>query len=247
MDAPKPWVLVTGGSRGIGSAIVRKLCEASYMVVFTYKSSQTYAKELELELNSEKMKCIGRQCDMTNQEHVGLMADELLYEYGAPSALICNAGITMDSLIINMPSENWSQVINTNLDATYYVIRAFASSMVENGNGSIVLVSSVTANKGNVGQSNYGASKAALVGMSKSLAVELGRFNVRVNVVAPGYISSDMTSALSDSVKKKALSMIPMSRIGSVDDVAAAVEFLLGSGADYITGQTLVVDGGLTA
>ncbi|MBS3934644.1 MAG: 3-oxoacyl-ACP reductase FabG [Sulfuritalea sp.] len=245
--ANQQWVFVTGGSRGIGAGIARGLTRAGYNVVFSYLSSTEAADALAAECTREGVWCRGLRCDMGDCDPVHALAEELCRTYGAPYAIINNAGIARDSLIFMMDREKWSEVIRSNLDAAYYVAHAFIPKMVETDGGCIINLSSVTAIKGNTGQSNYGATKAALIGMTKSLAVELGRFKLRVNAIAPGLIATEMTDQMPEAQRKKLVSHVPLGCLGSVEDVSATVEFLLGPGGRYITGQTFVIDGGLTA
>lgn len=241
------WVLVTGGTRGIGAGIVRWLTTLGYGVAFTYISSDEAAKALEAEGKREEGWCRGYRCDMSDTDAVTKLCDSLCAEFSPPHAVINNAGITRDSLIFMMDREKWHDVIRTNLDSAYNVIHAMVPKMIENQDGCIINISSVTALKGNAGQANYGATKAALIGMSKSLSIELGRFNIRVNVVAPGLIETEMTAKIPEAHKKKMISNVPLGCLGSVEDISRMVEFLIGAGGRYVTGQTFVVDGGLLA
>ena len=175
------------------------------------------------------------------------LAAELQAVHGAPYAIINNVGITRDALMLHMSAQHWGEVIRNNLDSAYYATRAFTTGMIERGDGCIVNMSSVTGIKGNPGQANYAATKAALIGMTRSLAVELGRFNIRVNSVAPGIIATEMTASLTDQQVRKIASQVPLRRLGRVDEIAATVTFLLSRGSCYTTGQTFVVDGGLSA
>ena len=243
----KQWILVTGGTRGIGAGIVRWLNGAGYGVAFTYLSSDAAARALEAECAGKSGWCRGFRCDMSDNDAVAALCASLCAEFSPPYAIVNNAGITRDALIFMMSREKWREVISTNLDSAYTVIHAFVPKMIENNDGCIINISSVTALKGNPGQANYGATKAALIGMSKSLALELGRFNIRVNVVAPGLIETEMSDKIPEPQKKKMISNVPMGRLGSVEDVSRMVEFLLGAGGRYVTGQTFVVDGGLIA
>ncbi|MCG7539016.1 MULTISPECIES: 3-oxoacyl-ACP reductase family protein [Pseudoalteromonas] len=240
------WVLVTGGTRGIGEAIVRELAVAGYRVVFTYKSSQLKAESISASLTEEGYLCEAHQCDMTQFSEVGELAKKLEKAYGAPYALVNNAGITKDAILLNMELEHWEEVMDTNLNSQFYVLKSLVKSMLMQG-GCIVNVSSVTAFKANPGQINYAATKAATIAMTKTLARELGRFNIRVNSLAPGLIETEMTSKIDERSMNSMFKSIPLGRIGQVHDVAPAVLFLLGAGGNYITGQTLVIDGGFTA
>lgn len=247
MSTDNHWVLVTGGTRGIGRGIVQTLASSDYNVVFTYISSDTAAQNLVSDLEKTGRWCEGYRCDVSQGDEVASLAKTLIAKHGAPYAIINNAGITKDSLFMNMDYEKWSSLIATNLDSAYHMTHAFIPSMLPAGDGCIINMSSITAHKGNVGQVNYAASKAALIGMTHSLAAELGRFNIRVNAVAPGLIATEMASHIDEAHQKKILSLIPLRRLGSIDDVTAMVKFLLGPGGLYLTGQTFVIDGGLTA
>ncbi len=240
------WVLVTGGTRGIGEAIVRELASAGYRVVFTYKSSQSKADSIITSLTEKGLLCEAYQCDATQFSEVSELAKELDRAYGPPYALVNNAGITRDAILVNMELEHWEEVIDTNLNSQFYVLKNFVSSMLMQG-GCIVNVSSVSALKASTGQINYAAAKAATIAMTKTLARELGRFNIRVNSLAPGLIETDMTSQIDERSMRSMSKSIPLGRIGKVHEVALAVLFLLGDGGNYITGQTLVIDGGFTA
>lgn len=243
----KAWVFVSGGSRGIGAGVVKALVDANYSVAFTYVASDDAARALEDALGNEDNWCRGYKCDMGNQESVDQLAAELQAVHGAPYAIINNVGITRDALMLHMSAQHWGEVIRNNLDSAYYATRAFTAGMIERGDGCIVNMSSVTGIKGNPGQANYAATKAALIGMTRSLAVELGRFNIRVNSVAPGIIATEMTASLTDQQVRKIASQVPLRRLGRVDEIAATVTFLLSRGSCYTTGQTFVVDGGLSA
>lgn len=184
---------------------------------------------------------------MSSVEEVEVLAEKLVQQFGAPYAIVNNAGCTRDALVVRMDHEQWRDIINTNLSSAYYSVRALTTPMMQNGGGCIINMSSVTAFKGNVGQVNYAATKAGLIGMTRSLAVELGRFNIRVNAVAPGLIETEIMEHLTEDQKRSFISNIPLRRMGAIDDVSAMIQFLLGAGGTYVTGQTFVVDGGLTA
>ncbi|TDB47469.1 3-oxoacyl-ACP reductase FabG [Photorhabdus luminescens] len=247
MNISTSWVFISGGSRGIGKGIVKMLAAQNYHVVFTYKSSTNEAQTLCQEIEQQGYRCEGYQCDVSNAEEVKILSTELISRYGAPYAIINNAGITQDALLINMKEEEWHNVISTNLSSVYLVNHAFLPEMITAGEGCIIHMSSVTAFKANSGQVNYAATKAAMIGITRSLAVEVGRFNVRVNTVAPGLIDTEMLDHIPASHRKKLLSNIPLGRLGSVEDIALTINFLLSPGGRYITGQTFVIDGGMTA
>ena len=240
------WVLVTGGTRGIGEEIVKKLASAGFRVVFTYKNSDARASEIVRGIVSDGLLCEGYRCDVSKIKEIGGLAERLIGLYGAPYALINSAGITRDSILINMDHDQWSDVIDTNLNSLFYILKSFVKSMVMQG-GCIINISSVSAIKANPGQVNYAATKGAVIAMTNTLAREMGRFNVRVNSVAPGLVETDMTSKIDKRSMAEMAKNIPLGRIGNVQDIAPMVLFLLGEGASYITGQTFVIDGGFTA
>ncbi|MCD0252497.1 3-oxoacyl-ACP reductase FabG [Xanthomonas campestris pv. campestris] len=243
----RKWVLVTGGSRGIGRGLVEALCAVGYEVAFTYRKSAESAGALEAEI-AERGGCAhGHHCDSSDAAAVRELAQELVSRNGAPYGLINNAGVTRDALMMRMSDEEWGDVIGNNLNAAFYVTRAFLPAMAENGGGCVLHMSSVAGHRGSAGQTNYSATKAALSGMTRSLAVEMGRFDLRVNAIAPGYIETDMIKTMPDAQRRSIRSAVPLRRIGTAEDIAAVAVFLLGPGAAYITGQTFVVDGGLTA
>lgn len=233
--------VVTGASRGIGRAIALELGRAGAHVIINYLRSEAAAAEV--------LATIGRgtlvQADVTTLEGVDALiaAGEAA---GGTDILVNNAGITRDGLMLRMTDEQWFEVIDTNLTSTFRVCRAVAQHMLSRRSGVIINLTSVSGMMGNAGQANYAAAKAGIVAMSRSLAKELGRRNVRVNCVAPGFIDTDMTRVLPDELLKGVKQMIPLRRLGTAEDVAPMVRFLAGPGAAYITGQTFVVDGGLS-
>jgi 3-oxoacyl-[acyl-carrier protein] reductase len=239
------WILVTGGTRGIGRQLVIGLSKAGYDVMFTFKSSLRDAAELESNSTPDAL-IKGFQCDCTDLASVNELASSLVTEFGAPYCVINNAGITKDSLMMNMPFEDWQSVITNNINSTFLVSRAFIHSMIENSQGIIIQMSSVSGLRGISGQTNYSSSKSAMIAFTQSLALEVARFNIRVNAVAPGYINTAMVDAIQQDEIKKIEKRIPLRRMGTVEDVSNLVEFLVSDKASYITGQTFVVDGGLS-
>jgi 3-oxoacyl-[acyl-carrier protein] reductase len=230
---PSRVVLVTGGSKGIGHGIALRLAKAGHRVAATYRSGEVPADVL------------GVQCDVTDPVQVEAAFAQVESNLGAVEVLIANAGITRDTLLMRMSDEDWDQVIATNLSGAFRVARRAARPMIRGKFGRIVFVSSVVGMMGSAGQVNYAASKSGLVGMARSLARELGSRGITANVVAPGFIETDMTAELSDDLIKKYAEQIPLGRFGSVDDVAGTIEFLASDAASYITGAVIAVDGGL--
>jgi 3-oxoacyl-[acyl-carrier protein] reductase len=230
---PSRVVLVTGGSKGIGHGIALRLAKAGHRVAATYRSGEVPADVL------------GVQCDVTDPVQVEAAFAQVESSLGAVEVLIANAGITRDTLLMRMSDEDWDQVIATNLSGAFRVVRRAARPMIRGKFGRIVFVSSVVGMMGSAGQVNYAASKSGLVGMARSLARELGSRGITANVVAPGFIETDMTAELSDDLIKKYAEQIPLGRFGSVDDVAGTIEFLASDAASYITGAVIAVDGGL--
>ncbi|MCG7534482.1 3-oxoacyl-ACP reductase FabG [Pseudoalteromonas sp. OOF1S-7] len=241
-----PWVLVTGGSRGIGKGLVKAFCQQGYEVVFTYLNSSEPACKLQEELEVAGHSARGYRCNGTDEQQVNAFAAKLIAEKGAPATIINNAGITRDGLLMSMPSSDWLDVINANLNGSFFMVRAFVNCMIEAGEGVIINMSSVSGSHASAGQCNYSATKAGLEGMTRSLAAELSRFGIRVNAIAPGYINTEMLDSIPDTEKKSIRRKIPLRRLGEIDDVAELALFLASSKASYITGQSFTVDGGLT-
>ncbi|AQP44153.1 beta-ketoacyl-ACP reductase [Tessaracoccus flavus] len=226
-------VLVTGGSKGIGRAMAEAFRDAGYRVAATYRSGGVPDGVL------------GVTCDITDQGQVDQAFETIEKELGPVEVLVANAGVTRDTLLMRMSDDDWQTVIDTNLTGTFRVVRRAARPMMRARFGRIVLISSVVALLGSPGQINYSSSKAALVGMARSLTRELGTRNVTANVVAPGFIETDMTSVLGEDTIADYRKRIPAGRLGSVDDVARAVLFLANDSSGYISGAVLPVDGGL--
>jgi len=246
MTQAKRLVVVTGGSRGIGRAIVTDLALAGYDVVFSYATSGQHADELASELAAARGTVTAYRCDGSDAAAVRNWAADVAARHGTPYAVINNAGVTRDALLVNMSDEQWRSVISNNIDSAFHVIRAFLPSMMAQGQGAILQLSSVSAFKGNPGQVNYAATKAALIGMSRSLALEVARFNLRVNAIAPGYIATEMVNEMPEAQRKAINRQVPLRRMGEPREVAALARFLLSDDAAYITGQTYVIDGGLS-
>jgi 3-oxoacyl-[acyl-carrier protein] reductase len=228
--------LVTGGSRGIGSAIARELARAGATVVIGYRSGAAEAEGVAEEIGGRAV-----QADVSNAEQ----ARTLVEQAGELDVLVNNAGVTRDGLIARMPDEDWRTVLETNLGGVFNTCRAAARGMMRKRSGAIVNVSSVVGLRGNPGQTNYSASKAGIIGFTKALARELGGRGVRANVVAPGYIATRLTNELPEDLRELMLANTPLGRLGEPEDVAGAVRFLCSEEARFITGEVLLVDGGL--
>lgn len=239
--------LVTGGSRGIGEAIVRAFVEAGATVAFTYISSSTKADALVEELSGEEVTIQAFQSDASSFEQAETLIKSVLETFGRIDILVNNAGITRDTLMLRMSEEQWDQVIQTNLKSVFNLTKHALRSMMKNRGGSIINMSSVVGINGNAGQANYAASKAGIIGFSKSIAKEMGSRNVRCNVVAPGFIETDMTDELSEEAKASYLANIPLKRLGKADEIAQTCIFLGSDMSTYITGQTLSVCGGMNS
>lgn len=242
LDLSDQTVLVTGGTRGIGRAIVDAAAAAGARVAFTYRSSAETAEALVAELGEDR--AIGIQADAASAEDAQRAVGTVLDAWGRIDGLVVNAGITRDGLMIRMDEQAWQDVIDTNLTGAFHVAKAAYRPMMKQRSGSIVTISSVVGVMGNAGQANYAASKAGLIGFTKSLARELSGRGVRANVVAPGYVETDMTADLGKAAEAL-MGQIPLGRLGQPEDIAAAVLYLLSPAAGYVTGQVLCVDGGM--
>jgi 3-oxoacyl-[acyl-carrier protein] reductase len=228
--------LVTGGSRGIGAAIARELAAAGASVVVGYRGGREEAEGIAGEIGGRAL-----QADVSNADD----AKRLVEEAGDLDILVNNAGTTRDGVLARMSDDDWRTVLDTNLSAVFYTCRAVARGMMKRRAGAIVNLSSIVGIHGNWGQTNYAASKAGIIGFTKSLAQELGSRGIRANVVAPGYIKTALTEVIPEEAKTQMLSLTPLGRLGEVEDVAGAVRFLCSDAAAFITGEVLVVGGGL--
>lgn len=236
--------LITGATRGIGKGIAEMYAQQGAKIAFTYAGSVDKAKELEATLSSVTQ-IKGYQSDAADFDAAQTLVDEVLNEFGKIDILINNAGITKDNLLLRMSKEDWDMVIKVNLDSVFNLTKAVIKPMMKAKEGSIINMTSVVGISGNAGQANYAASKAGVIGFTKSVALELGSRNIRCNAIAPGFIQTEMTDALDDKAKDKWNDAIPMKKLGQTKDIANACVFLGSEMASYITGQTLNVDGGL--
>ncbi|HLR75606.1 MAG TPA: 3-oxoacyl-[acyl-carrier-protein] reductase [Virgibacillus sp.] len=238
-------VLVTGASRGIGRAIALELAQHGANVAVNYAGSEEKAQSVVNDIEKLGRTSFKVQADVANESDVKTMVKQTIDTFGSLDILINNAGITSDNLLMRMKEEEFDQVINTNLKGVFLCMKAVTRSMMRQRSGKIVNVASIVGVSGNPGQANYVAAKAGVIGMTKSIAQELASRNIHVNAVAPGFISTDMTDALSDEQREQMLSMIPLARLGEPEDVAKVVRFLASDDASYLTGQTIHVDGGM--
>lgn len=237
--------LVTGGSRGIGKAIALALAEDGADVVITYARSTDAANEVKEEIERLGGKAKALQADAVDQAKAEEVISGIVEDWGKLDILVNNAGITRDNLILRMSEEQWDEVIDTNLKSIFNYSKAAAKPMMRNRGGSIINISSVVGISGNAGQSNYAASKAGIIGFTKSYAKELASRNIRANVVAPGYIQTEMTGELNEKVLESIKNETPMGRAGEAEEVANAVLFLASDLSSYITGEVIRVDGGM--
>ena len=237
--------IVTGAGRGIGRSIAIAFAKAGANVAFTDIAYDDNMMSLEKELTALGVKAKGYASDASNFENSQQIVDEIAKDFGTIDILVNNAGITRDQLILRMKTEDFDAVINTNLKGTYLCMKQASRLMMKQKSGHIISLSSVVGVIGNAGQVNYAASKAGVIGMTMSLARELGPRGVTVNAVAPGFIETDMTEVLSDEVKEGLKASIPLGTLGHVEDVAKTIAFLASDDAKYITGQTIHVDGGM--
>lgn len=237
--------LVTGASRGIGRAIAIKLASEGAAVAINYAGNAKAAEEVKSIIEAAGGKAMLVQADVSNAGSVDAMIKEVVEAFGGIDILVNNAGITRDGLLMRMKEEDWDAVINTNLKGVFYCTKAVSKLMMKKRAGRIVNMASVVGLTGNAGQANYAAAKAGVIGFSKTMAKELASRGITVNMVAPGYIDTDMTAVLSESVRETMVSGIPLGRAGTPEDVANAVLFLVSDNASYITGQVINVDGGM--
>lgn len=241
----RPAALVTGGGRGIGRAICLALAKAGFDVCINYAASAAAAEQTAEECKVFGVQAMTLQADVTDPAQCQALVETAAKTFGRLDVLVNNAGVTADKLILRMQEEDFDKVINANLKGAFFCCKTACKLMMRQRYGRIINISSVVGLHGNAGQSNYAASKAGLIGLTKSLAKEFAARGVTVNAVAPGFIETDMTAAMSDAAKEAALTAVPAGKIGHAEDVANAVAFLASAEAGYITGQVLCVDGGM--
>ena len=237
--------LVTGAGRGIGKAIAKKLASLGATVVVNYSGSKEKAEETVAEIVAAGGSAEAIQCDVSDFKACEELAKSVVAKYGKLDILVNNAGVTRDGLLMGMSEDDYDKVLDTNLKGAFNMTRHFSRVFLKQRSGRIINISSVSGVMGNAGQANYSASKAGLIGLTKSVARELAGRGVCVNAVAPGFIETDMTNAMKEDAKTKLIENIPLGRIGTPDDIAEAVAFLAGDASSYITGQVLCVDGGM--
>lgn len=236
---------ITGATRGIGKQIAITLAENGYDICLNYRKENDELNETKKEIESNNVKCLTVQGDVSSFDDCKRMVEEIVKEYGRIDVLVNNAGITKDSLIMRMSEEDFDSVIDVNLGGTFNVTKNVVPHMMKARSGKIINISSVVGVSGNAGQTNYAASKAGIIGFTKSLAKEIGSRNIQVNAVAPGFIETQMTEVLNDTIKEEMSKSIPLKRMGNVKDVANVVKFLASDDSSYITGQVINIDGGM--
>lgn len=237
--------IITGASRGIGRAIAVSLANAGAKFVINYVNNAAAAQEVVDVINSSGNIAIAVQADVSNKEEAEKLIQEAAKIFGSIDILVNNAGITRDNLLLRMKEEEWDAVIDTNLKGVYNCTKAALKPMLKQRSGKIVNISSVIGLMGNAGQANYAAAKAGIIGFTKAVAKEVASRGINVNAVAPGFISTEMTGVITEELRQEMLKAIPLNRLGSPEDVAEVVKFLVSSVANYVTGQTVAVDGGM--
>ncbi len=237
--------LITGASKGIGKSIALKYAEQGANVAFTYLSSVEQGKSLEAELNSKGIKAKGYRSDASDFTQADKLINDVIADFGMLDILVNNAGITMDNLLLRMNEEAWDRVMNVNLKSCFNTVKAVIKPMMKQKSGSIINMTSIVGIKGNAGQANYAASKAGIIGFTKSIALEIGSRGIRCNAVAPGFIETEMTGKLDEKTVQLWRDAIPLKRGGRPEDVADACVFLASDMSSYITGQVIQVDGGM--
>jgi len=237
--------LITGGTRGIGKQIALTFAKEGYNIAINYRTENEDLKNTKKEIEENNVKCFTFQGDVTNFKDCEQFVKQIVEEFGNIDVLVNNAGITRDTLLMRMKEEDFKQVIDTNLIGTFNVTKNVIGNMIKARNGRIINISSVVGISGNAGQTNYSASKAGIIGFTKSLAKEVASRNITVNAVAPGFIETQMTDVLKDDIKEEIAKKIPLKRMGTPQDVANVVKFLASDDSSYITGQVINIDGGM--
>ena len=247
MSKNRKVALVTGGTGGIGEAIIRRFLKDGIHIAFTYHNNDEKANQLvhELQTTYKDLKIQGYRLNITQVSEIKKVVDDIIRDYLQIDILVNNAGLVNDNLLMLMSDEQWHRVIDTNLSGCFHMISSVLPYMIERRSGNILNISSVSGMVGIKGQTNYAASKAGIIALTKSLSKEVARKNIRVNAIAPGYINTEMTASLTEKALKQYKSEIPMGRFGEADEVASLARFISSEEASYITGQTLVIDGGL--
>lgn len=239
-------VVITGGTRGLGKALVYAYAKEGHTVIFNYHSSRNHAEKIIEDITQKYgIRSKAYACDVSNADDVARFCKEVVSEFNSIDILINNAGITNDKLILQMKDDDFDKVVQTNLMGTYYMIKGFTRMFLKQKQGVILNMSSVIGLHGNVGQANYAASKAGVIGLTKSVAKEFASKNIRVNALAPGFIQTEMTDILTEEQKKSIQSQIPLGNLGTTEDVVAVACFLTSDAASYMTGQIISVDGGI--
>lgn len=241
----KKIAFITGGARGIGKEIALTLSKQGYDIALNYRSQNEELEQLKKQIEEEKVECLLVQGDVSKFEDCEKMVQQTIEAFGKIDVLVNNAGIIRDGLFMRMSTKDIEEVIGVNLLGTFYITRCVAPYMIKQRVGRIINISSVVGVCGNAGQANYAASKAGIIGLTKSLAKELASRNILVNAVAPGFIATDMTDGLSDKVKEGIHAQIPLKRMGTAKEVANVVKFLVSEDSSYITGQVIHIDGGM--
>lgn len=241
----KKVVFVTGGSRGIGKEVALKYAQNGFNIVTNYVSDKTDVEKLKKEFEENNIEALVLKADVSKQEEVEKVVESAIEKFGKIDVLVNNAGITRDNLLMRMKEEDFDKVLEINLKGTFLVTKAVTKYMMKKRQGSIINLSSVVGVAGNAGQCNYSASKAGVIGFTKSIAKELASRNIRANAVAPGFIETDMTDVLPDSVKENIYNQIPLKRMGTAKEVAELIYFLGTDASSYITGQVINIDGGM--
>lgn len=245
MNLAGKFALVTGASRGIGKACALKLAELGADVAVNYSSSKEKAEEVVSQIRKMGRQAVAIKADISIQEEAEALVEDTIKYLGGLDILVNNAGVARDSLLIRMKEEDWTKVLETNLSSVFFTTKSASKYMMKKRQGRIINMSSVVGVSGNAGQANYAASKAGVIGFSKSIAKELAPRNILVNVIAPGFIETDMTDALTEQQKEDILSVVPLKQYGKPEDVANAVAFLASEESRYLTGQVINVDGGM--